>query len=269
MSKIQYKSLEKTLNMLCKVEITEQTALKHEDFIRLFNVEIFPHKTSFWSGNQHIEIIRKPILPNVLPNNNADAFAQQVSATLHQLTLKLGLNGAPVTIEKQTELWQKWLNIRKNLADTFTGDWVEPALTEIDKKMLPGETLMHYIMQDLFLNEYFRNIYDAPFIGNTFYCKRTVHALCPFPIQINEKWLLYTSATEQLITFSGKWDKIHNQPGINNWLKTKTDDYLSEIRINGQYQLDQRTGWCNALESCYTLSTNSYKKTLKITLTTN
>ncbi|GAA4212923.1 hypothetical protein GCM10022289_44420 [Pedobacter jeongneungensis] len=269
MSKIQYKSLNKPLSMLGKIEIAEKTALKGEDFINFFSVEIFPHKTSAWYGNQSIEIIRKPIPSGALLTNNADVFARQVSATLNQLTLKLGLNGVPVTIEKQNELWQRWLNIRSNLANTFTGNWVEPALAEIDKKILPGKTFTHYIMQDLFLNEYFRNIYDASFTGNAFYSKRTVHGLCPFPIQFNEKWLLHTSATEQSINFSGKWDKIADQSGFKEWLKNKTDDRLGEIRVEGQYQLDPVTGWCNALESCYSLTTNSYKKTLKITLTTN
>ncbi|QNN43830.1 hypothetical protein [Pedobacter roseus] len=269
MSKILYKPLEKPLSMLCKVEITEKTGNKEDYFFKTFSVEIFPHKTSFWSGNQNIDIVRKPISPNNLPDNNADAFAQQISAVLYQLTIKLGLNGVPSAVEKQHELWQKWLNIRENLADTFTGDWVEPALTKLDVKMLPGETLTPYIMQDIFLNEYFRNIYDAAFIGNNFYCKRTVYGLCPSPIQFNEKWLLQDSATGQSIKFSGKWDKIPDQAGFDDWLKTKTDDHLSEIRIEGLYQLDHITGWCNAIESFYTLTTNRYRKTLTITLTTN
>ncbi len=270
MNKIDYKPLEKPLNILFKIEIAEKTAFKDESIFKLFNIDVLPAKASFWSGHQHIEIIRKQSLIDALPDNDVDLFVQQISAALHQLTLKIGFNGMPVSVEKQNELWQKWLAIRENIASSYTGDWIDSTLTVVDQKMLPGEILTKQIKQDLFLNEYFRGIYDATFVENQFNRKREVYGLCPFPIQFNEKWILLTSENQKLIKFSGNWIGNVDQPGFNNWLKTKTDSELTEISVEGFYRIDPITGWCNALESTYLLvASNSYKKTLKITLTTN
>ncbi len=269
MGKIQYKPLEKTLNMLLRIEISEKTAQKDKYSLKAFDVNILPAKVSFWTGHQNIEIIRKPFEISHLPNNEADAFVQQVSPLLNHLTLKLGFNGMPTNIEKQHGLWQKWLVIRTNLSASYTGDWIKKALSEIDEKLLPGEGLTPYIMQDMFLNEYFRNVYNASFIENFFYGKRIIYGLCPSPIQFNEKWILQTSPSRQFINFSGEWDKTYDQAGFNNWLKNKTEYVNAEIVANGFYQIDHITGWCNSLESNYRLSTNDYERTLKIVLTTN
>ena len=270
MNKIDYKSLEKPLKMLFKVEISEKTAFKDEYTFKLFDIDILPDKTSFWSGHQHIEIIRKQSLIDALPGNDVDLFVQQISAALHQLTLKIGFNGMPVSVEKQNELWQKWLAIRENVASTYTGNWIDSTLIAVDKKMLPGEALTEHTKQDLFFNEYFRGVYDANFVENNFNRKREVYGLCPFPIWFNEKWTLQTSANQKLIKFSGNWAKNVDQPRFYNWLKTKTDNDITEISVEGFYQIDPITGWCNALESTYSLIANSsYIKTLKITLTTN
>lgn len=270
MNKIDYKSLVKPLNMLFKVEISEKTAFKDEYTFRLFDIDILPDKTSFWSGHQNIKIIRKQSLIDALPGNDVDLFVQLISATLHQLTLKIGFNGMPISVEKQNELWQKWLTIRENVASTYTGDWIDSTLIAVDKKMLPGEALTAHIKQDLFLNEYFRGVYDACFVENDFSQKREVYGLCPFPICFNEKWTLQTLENQKLIKFSGNWAKNVDQPGFYSWLKTKTDNDITEISVEGFYQIDPITGWCNALESTYLLIANSsYIKTLKITLTTN
>lgn len=269
-NKIDYKSLEKPLNMLFKVEIAEKTAFKDEYTFKLFDLDILPDKTSFWSGHQHIQIIRKQSLIDALPGNDVDLFVQQISAALHQLTLKIGFNGMPVSVEKQSELWQKWLAIRENMTNSYTGDWIDSTLIAVDKKMLPGEALTEHIKQDLFLNEYFRGIYDARFVENNFSRKREVYGLCPFPIRFNEKWVLQTSENQKLIKFSGNCTKNIEQPGFNSWLKTKTNKDITEISAKGFYQINPIIGWCNALESTYSLiANNSYIKTLKITLTTN
>ncbi|CAH0123681.1 hypothetical protein SRABI27_03904 [Pedobacter sp. Bi27] len=270
MNKIDYKSLEKPLNMLFKVEIAEKTAFKDEYTFKLFDIDILPDKTSFWSGHQNIEILRKQSLIDALPDNDVDLFVQQISTALHQLTLKIGFNGMPVSVEKQNELWQKWLVIRENLTNTYTGDWIDSTLIAVDKKMLPSETLTEYIKQDLFLNEYFRGVYDANFVENNFSRKREVYGLCPFPIWFNEKWTLQTSENQKLIKFSGNWTKNVDQPRFDSWLKTKTDNDMTEVSVEGFYQIDPITGWCNALQSTYSLIANSsYLKTLKIILTTN
>jgi len=270
MNKIDYKSLEKPLNMLFKIEISEKTAFKDEYTLKLFDIAILPDKTSFWSGHQHIEIIRKQSLIDALPGNDVDLFVQQISATLHQLTLKIGFNGMPVSVEKQNELWHKWLAIRENVTNTYTGDWIDSTLMTVDKKMLPNEALTEHIKQDLFINEYFRGVYDARFVENKFNRKREVYGLCPFPIWFNEKWTLQTSVNQKLIKFYGNWPQNVDQPGFNSWLKTKTDKDITEISVEGFYQIDPITSWCNALESTYLLMANSsYIKTLKITLTTN
>lgn len=269
MGKIEYKPLEKPLSMSLKIEISEKTAQKDTYSLKVFDVNILPAKVSFWSGHQNIEIVREPVTISGLPYNDADAFVQQVSTLLNHLTLKLDFNGMPINIEKQHELWQKWLLLRTNLYGIYTGDWIEKALTEIDEKLLPGKGLAANIMQDMFLNEYFRNVYNATFIENCFYGKRTAYGLCPSPILFNEKWILQASPAGQIINFSGKGDKINDQAGFNHWLKNKTDYVNAEIVANGFYQIDFATGWCNALESHYILNTKNYEKTVKIVLTTN
>jgi len=270
MDKILYKSLTTPLKLLFKVEVSEKTRFKEDYTVKLFEIDILPDETSFWSGHQNIEILRKPNLMNGLANNDADAFVQQVSTILHQLTLKLGFSGMPISIEKQNMLWLKWLTIRTNLVNSYTGDWIDFALNEIDKKMLPGQALTKHIMEDLFFNEYFRGVYDVSFNYNTFNCKRLVYGLCPTPIRLNEKWLLQTSATGQSITFTGECENLSGLTNSSNWFKTKTDNDITAIRVEGFYHIDQITGWCNALESNYFLTANNdYEKTLKVMLTTN
>ncbi|WP_293304972.1 hypothetical protein [Pedobacter sp. UBA5917] len=269
MGKIQYKPLEKTLNMCLEIETSEKTALNDKYSLKVFDVNISPVKVSFWSGHQNIEVFRKPVEEKLLPNNEADAFVQEASTLLNHLTIKLDFNGVPISIEKQDELWQNWLGLRANLAASYTGDWIEKTLTEIDKKLLPNKGLLPYIMQDIFLNEYFRGVYNALFIENCFYGKRIVYGLCPSPILFNEKLILQTSPTSQLINFSGKEDKIYDQSGFSSWFKNKSNYALPQIKAEGFYQIDNVTGWCNSLESNYKLSTNDYEKTLKIVLNTN
>ncbi|RBQ05465.1 hypothetical protein DRW42_15865 [Pedobacter miscanthi] len=269
MGKIEYKPLQKPLNMLLKIEVSEKTAQKDKYSLMLFEVTILPAQVSFWSGHKHIEVFRRRVETNHLPNNDADAFARQVSTLLNHLTLKLDFNGRPINIEKQQELWQNWLLLRTNLSASYRGDWIEKALTKIDKKLLPGEGLTTYILQDIFLNEYFRGVYNAFFIENSFCGKRTIYGLCASPILFNEEWTLKTSSSGQLINFSGKWDKTEAQPGVNNWLKNQIDYVNAEMEMKGFYQIDNVTGWCNSLESNYLLSINDYKKELKIVLTTN
>jgi len=267
MIKIQYKPLSSPLNMLFKVEVFEKTKNKDTNSNRLFDLQIFPQKTSFWTGEQCIEIWRKPILTDGLHNNNnTDAFVHEVSTVLHQLTLKLGFTGMPVKVEQQNELWKNWLAIRANLSIGYTGDWISSALTTIDKKMLPGETLMNHIMQDLFMNEYFRGVYDAVFTENKFSCNRKISGLCPWPIQFNEIWTLQNA---QVIKFSGEGNNPVDQSEINGWLKSKTGESKAEISVDGFYQFDHNTAWCNALESNYSLTANNYEKKIKISLTTN
>lgn len=270
MSKIRYKTLEKSLKMLLKVEISEIAAAKEESTLRIFEIDIIPGKASFWSGNQCIVITRKPSDLDGLPNNNTDFFVQQIAAALSQLTLRIGANGIPVEIEKQDELWRKWLGIRENLADRYTGDWVDEKLSQVDQKMLPSDKLLQNIMQDMFLNEYFRGIYDVSFDGDSFMRQRTVYGVCPFPLQFNEKWTLQSSENAQLIKFSGNWNEQTIPKDFNRWLKSKTADALTQITIDGFYQVSTDTGWCNALHSNYTLIAGSgYEKTIKVTLTTN
>ncbi|KQM71449.1 hypothetical protein ASE74_23410 [Pedobacter sp. Leaf216] len=269
MDRISYKPFLSPLKLFFNVEISEKTPLKVENTTRLYEIDILPDETSFWTGNQRVKIIRRLNSINDLAHNVADAFMQQVSTTLHQITLKLGHNGMPIGIEQQNELWLNWLAIRANLADSFTGNWIDFALKEIDQKMLPGAAITNYIMEDLLLNEYFRAVYDAVFQQDTFTCKRTVHGLCPFPIKLNEKWLLQTSATGHLITFSGECENLMNITDFNNWLK-KTGNQITEINSTGFYHIDHITGWCNAMESNYLLKgNNSYEKTLKIMVATN
>ncbi|SHF39625.1 hypothetical protein [Pedobacter caeni] len=270
MSKIRYKALEQPLKMLYKVEISEKTLEKETTSLRLFEIDIVPEKVSFWSGNQNIEIVRKPSMVSGIPDNSVDAFVQQIAVALHQLTFKLGFNGMPVCVEKQDELWRKWLTIRSNIADSYTGDWVDKALCEIDQKMLPSDQLTQNIMQDLFLNEYFRNVYDFAFVEDQFKRRRTVYGLCPLPLQFIETWTRQSSTEGQMISFSGRCNESSNTSDFKNWLKTKTNDQLSQISVNGSYQINSNTGWCNALDSSYSLvANNSYEKTIKVTLTTN
>ncbi len=268
-SKILYKPLKEPLNMHLKITISERTDQKVKYIHKDFDINIVPGKVSFWTGSQRITVYRKPDAINNLPNNDADAFVQQVSTVLNPVSLKLNFNGSPTVIEQQETLWKKWLNTRTNIENSFAGNWVEKALTIIDRKLLPGENLTSNLMQDLFLNEYFRNVYQVNFTENIFRGERTVYGFCPAPIQFGEKWRIKPLPTGCLIKFSGKKAEIHDQPGFNRWLKTKTDDRIEEIRVDGFYQVDAATGWCNAIETRYQLTTGNYEKTLDIFLTTH
>lgn len=270
MSKIKYKVLEKPLKMLFKVEVSEKTTVKEDFAVRLFEIDIVPQKTSFWSGSQNIELIRTPSALSGIPANNVDAFAQQVAAVLHNLTFKMSDYGMPLRVEKQDELWQKWLAVRANLADSYAGEWVDKSLSLVDQKMLPSEKLTRNLMQDLFLNEYFRGAYGVQFSDNSFKRERTVYGLCPFPIQFNETWTLQSLENEQRINFFGKWNGIVNTDSFKQWLQAKTGTGIAQITVDGYYQISNYTGWCNALYSSYLLTAgNGYEKNIKVTLTTN
>lgn len=255
--------------MHLKITISEKTDQKVESIHKGFDINIVPGKVSFWTGCQNITVFRKPDAINNLPGNDANAFVQQVSTVLNQVSLKLDFKGSPIAIEQQETLWKKWLNTRTNIENSFAGNWVEKALTTIDRKLLPGENLTSYMMQDLFLNEYFRNVYQVTFTENIFHGKRTVYGFCPAPIQFGEKWRIKPLPTGCLIKFSGQKAEIHDEPRFNRWLKTKTDDRIEEIRVDGFYQVDAATGWCNVIESHYQLTTGNYEKTLDIFLTTH
>ncbi|MBB6273767.1 hypothetical protein HDF26_004227 [Pedobacter cryoconitis] len=267
---IPYKALQKTLKMMFTSEITEKKGQDYKNLIRLTYVDIIPEKSSFWSGEQGVKVIRETAPVHHLPENRADAFVQQVSNALYHLNFKIGHKGMPVSLEKQDELWKRWLMLRELLADSFTGDWVDEMLTKVDLKMLPSPDLFPQVMEDLFLNEYFRNIYELKFDSGINQLQRNLYGLLPEVVKLQERWSMKSSANHYQLRFASKWTGNELGEKLNHWIKIKTGSDAEgkpEITGSGSFLVSKETGWCSSLESTYALTTGSgYEKIMKINL---
>lgn len=268
---IPYKALEKPLQLTFSSEITERKEGDFKSSAKVSYVTIIPEKLSFWLGEQCIQVIREAAPVNSLSDNNADAFVQQASQALSHLTFKIGFKGMPVLLEKQDVLWKKWLLLREVLANTYIGDWVGERLTEIDLKMLLSDQLMNFVMRDLFLNDYFRNIYEIKFESGISRLQRTIYGLTPEATRLHEVWELKSSATHYNLEFSGKWKGTEISEQLEKWIKNKIDNQpllKPEITSSGSFTISKETGWCSSFESNYVLITESgFEKVIKIKLT--
>jgi len=269
-TQVPYKALERPLKMIFTSEITEKKDQDYKNLLRLTYIDIIPEKLSFWSGEQAVKIIRETAPVHSLPNNNADAFVHQVSHALYHLNFKIGYKGMPVLLEKQDELWKRWLALRQLLADSFTGDWVDQMLTKVDLKMVPSDQLLPQIMQDWFLSEYFRNVYELRFDSGISHLQRNLYGLIPEMVKLRETWSLKSSADHYQLRFAAKW--IGNELGenLNQWIKIKTGSDAvrkPEITGSGSFNVSKETGWCSSFESTYALTTETgYEKIMKTTL---
>lgn len=256
--------------MLFNSEVVEKNKDDRKCVVKLSYIDIVPEKASFWSGDQSVQVIREAAPISSLPGNNADAFVQQVSQALQNLMFKIGFKGMPVSLEQQEQLWKNWLLLRDRLAETYTGDWVTDTLTKIDHKMRPSDQLMPIVMQDLFLNDYFRNIYDLSFDNGLAQVHRNVYGLTPEPARFNETWKLTSSAEHHVVKFSGKADGNNISQSLRTWIKNKSGHEPANTRIIGRgfFEVNKETGWCSSFESTYSLSTESgFEKIVRITLT--
>lgn len=270
-TQIPYKALTKPLKMIFKSEITERKEEDYQSSVKLTYVDIIPEKLSFWSGEQCIQVIREAAPVNSLPGNQADAFVQQVSQVLNQLVFKIGFKGMPVLLEKQDVLWKKWLSLRELLADTYTGDWVQEMLTRVDLKMIPSDKLLPMVMSDLFLNDYFRNVYEMKFDSGVSHSQQVVYGLVPVAVKLNEVWELQTSDQHFNLKFSGKCVDSDVEQNLGEWIKSKMGNepvLKPEIISAGSFRISKETGWCSSFQSTYSFATESgFEKVMKITLT--
>ena len=268
-SQIPYKALSKPLKLLFNATIDEMGSESIENMSRLTYVDILPSKASFWSGTQAVQVIREAAPVNTSTNNNADAFVQHAAQALYNLCFKMDYSGMPASLEQHDKLWQKWMELRLLLADTYTGDWVNKMLTTIDQKMLPSNNLLQTTMQDVFFNNYFRNIYEPKFTGGVAQVNRTVFGLMPGAIAVNETWQLNETDKNFEVKFTGKWHGGNISETQNRWLKNKNNGTVDTPQISGSgyFTVNKDSGWCSAFESTYTVYTGTeYKKTITTTL---
>lgn len=270
-NQIPYKVLSNPLKLLFNAVIEERGTGYIENASRLTYVDIIPEKASFWSGTQAVQVIREAAPVNILTVNNADAFVQHAAQALYQLCFKMDYSGMPASLEQQDKLWQNWMQLRQILSDTYTGDWVNKTLTAIDHKMLPSNNLLQTTMQDVFFNNYFRNIYTPQFTGGKAQVNRNVYGLIPGALAVSETWDLEETDKSFEVKFTGNWQRGGNISELQNkWLKNKSNRITitaPEIRGSGYFTVNKSTGWCSAFESTYVLNTEyEYEKTITTTL---
>ena len=272
LSKIPYKALKTELKFIYQTEIAEMMDGKRNNISRISYVDLLPAKTSFWSGDQTLQVIRKSAALNSLSGNNADAFVQQAATVLHQLRFRIGLKGMPAALEDQDLLWKSWMDTRGYLADSYTGDWVNQALSKIDKQLKPSDQLLNTVMKDMFLNDYFRNLYSRDFEEGQLVVEREINGLTPLTIPIKEKLQLKEGAENYEVLFSGRCTDSRIKNDLNNWLENSSRNLLPadiEITSSGFLLINKKTGWCSAFESNYAISSGSdFEKTVKLTLKT-
>ncbi len=269
-NQIPYKALSKPLKLLFNATIDERGSENIENTSRLTYVDILPSNASFWSGTQAVQIVREAAPINTSTNNNADAFVQHAAQALYNLCFKMDFSGMPASLEQQDKLWQSWMQLRLLLTDTYTGDWVNRMLTAIDQKMLPSSNLLQTTMQDIFFNNYFRNIYEPKFNGGITKVNRTIFGLMPGAIPVQETWQLNETDKTFEVKFTGNWRGGNISELQNKWLKSKSNSNTTEapqISGSGHFTVNKDTGWCSGFESTYALYTgDEYEKTITTTL---
>jgi hypothetical protein len=266
---IPYKPLNKPLKLIFDAEVNERKAHDSQSVHKVTYVNILPVKSSFWSADQLVEVTREAAPVNHFAGNNADALVQHIARALYQLRLKVNFKGMPAAIDQQDQLWQKWLHLRQLIADTYTGDWVNEVLTKVDQKMLPSAGLINTVMQDVFFNNYFRDIYDARFSNGICKIQRPVYGLTPDAIPMNETWELKQSDQKYHVKFSGSWTG-HITEVQNNWFKVKNRRNTigtPQITGSGSFYIEKETGWCSSFENTYAITTEyDYEKIITTTL---
>ncbi|RFZ89976.1 hypothetical protein D0C36_23755 [Mucilaginibacter conchicola] len=266
---IPYKPLSQPLKLLFNATINERGSDSIDSASRLTYVDIVPSKTSFWSGTQGVQVIREAAPVNASSDNNADAFIQHAAQALYNLHFQIDYSGMPSSLERQEKLWQNWMQLRLLLADTYSGDWVDKTLTVIDHKMLPSDKLLDTTMQDIFFNNYFRNIYTPKFSDGTTQVNRNVFGLMPGAMPVYETWQVGETAKTFEVKFTGNWRGGNLTEIQTRWLKHKSNLTMAEaqLRGSGYFTVNKDTGWCSAFESTYTLlAGGEFEKTITTTL---
>lgn len=269
LSKIPYKALKTELKFIYQSEVAEMKDGKRNSVSRISYIDLLPAKASFWSGDQTLQVIRKSAALNSLSGNKADAFVQQAATVLHQLRFRIGLKGMPAALEDQDLLWKSWMNTRGYLADSYSGDWVNDTLSKIDTQLKPSDHLLNTVMKDMFLNDYFRNIYSNNFENGQLVMEREINGLTPLAIPIKEKMQLKEETENYEVLFSGRCTNPRIKNDLNQWLKSSRNLVSADIEItsSGFLLVNKKNGWCSAFESNYALSSgNDFEKTVKLTL---
>lgn len=259
--KIPYKTLKKPMDFVFSTEVTERRGTGIKQSFKSFYISIIPSKESFWSGLQIVRFVRSAGPLNVLSGNKADLFVQDAAKIIYDLEFKIDFEGKPSGLKDEDALWKKWLALRENLAESYSGEWVDAALSKIDKRMRPSLELFPMLMKDLFFSIYFKK-------------KGTEwpdYSLLPLMIPFKEKSVLRVNAQNYEIDYSGEWTGADPDQHILHYIRKLVDDALYEdhftIQSFGSNSIDKETGWCNGFIHNYLLDAEDlYQKQVIIKL---